>query len=87
MNKREVVWLIIRLIGIYFLYSAITGSIIGAASFLTALQTPHIAAASVALFLPSFFILAFEGIFGFYLCTNGIALFNILVREGTHSDS
>lgn len=42
MKKNEVVWLIVKLIGLYFVYSAITSAISFLGSFLTVLQKPKV---------------------------------------------
>ncbi len=81
MNKREVVWLIIRLIGVYLLYLAAITSISLLGTLLTALQAPELASRSVLLFVSPGLLAIMEGIAGFYLVNSGTILFNILARE------
>jgi hypothetical protein len=85
MNKREVVWLLVRLIGLYLLYLAATTSISLLGTLLTALQA-EIASRSMLMFFPSALLAVMEGIAGFYLLNTGTVLFNILAREEPRID-
>ncbi len=87
MNKREVVWLITRLIGLYLLYSAIVSGIAFLGLFMTALQTPDLFSRSLGLFAQSLFMIAAQGIVGIYLLKDGGLLFDILHYEKPAGDS
>ena len=81
MKKSDAVWLITKLIGLYFVYSAITGAISFLSSFLTVLQEPKLFSKSFPVFLQSIAMIAFYGIVGNYLLKDGKFLFDILNRE------
>lgn len=86
MTKREIVWLLIRLIGIYLIYLAVTGSINLIGSFITAWQTPGLIERSFVMFLLTFFLIVLESIAGIYLLNDGTILFDILDREEKDDD-
>jgi hypothetical protein len=87
MNKQEVVWLIIRLIGLYLLYCAVTASINFLGTFMTAIQTPSLLEKSLGLFAQAIFLIAIQGIVGIYLLRDGGILFDILQSEGDRNSS
>ncbi|HEV7643846.1 MAG TPA: hypothetical protein VGO50_07910 [Pyrinomonadaceae bacterium] len=86
MNKKEVVWLVVRLIGVYLLYLAAITSISLIGTLLTALQTPELASRSMSMFVSPALLAVMEGIVGFYLVNTGTVLFNILAREEPRID-
>jgi len=81
MKKSEAVWLITKLIGLYFVYSAITSAISFIGSFLLALQNPELFSKSFTILLQSIVLIAFYGLVGNYLLKDGKFLFDILNRE------
>lgn len=81
MKKNEVVWLIIKLIGLYCVFSAITSAISFLGSFLTVLQEPKVLSTWFPIFLQSIAMIAFYGIVGNYLLKDGKFLFDILNQE------
>lgn len=81
MKKSEVVWLVVKLIGLYCVYSAVTGTLTFLSSFLLALQNPELFSKSVIIFLQSIAMIAIYGIVGNYLLRDGKFLFDVLNRE------
>ncbi|MCD9189057.1 MAG: hypothetical protein LUM44_21750 [Pyrinomonadaceae bacterium] len=81
MKKSEIVWLTVKIIGLYCIYSAVTNILTFLSSFLLALQNPELFKKSVIIFLQSIVIIALYGIIGNYLLRNGKFLFDILNRE------
>ncbi len=86
MNKKEVVWVIVRLIGVYLLYLAAITSISLLGTLLTALQMPEVPSKSILMFVPTGLLAIMEGVAGFYLVNSGTVLFNILAREEPRID-
>jgi hypothetical protein len=84
MTKREVVWLIIRLAGLYFLWHAGESTIGFVTSVGLVTGEPRMRGDSTALLLGMLFIKAcFYSVLGFYCLGNSRLLFRVLSREST----
>lgn len=87
MTKREIVWLIVKLIGVYFIYQAVTSalSLIGTIFTLISIADRYIGADDKQNFLKviawAIAMTAFYGWIGWYLIKDGRLLFAILNRE------
>lgn len=81
MKKSEVVWLAVKLIGLFCIYSAVTSTLTFLSSFLLALQNPELFRKSVIIFLQSIAMIGIYGIVGNYLLRDGKFLFDVLNRE------
>lgn len=82
MTKREVVWLIIRLAGLYFLWNAVASSLALLASlhlFLEGLGTTHRGSGTV--FFQAFVVTAVYAGLGLYCVNDGRVFFYVLNRE------
>lgn len=81
MTKREVVWLIIRLAGLYFLWQAVESTV----GFVTGLWVANGAYSmpgnSALVLLAMLFKAALYSVLGFYCIGNGRLFFRVLSRE------
>ena len=81
MKKREIVWLIIKVIGLYFVYEAATSGLKLIASFIVAFQTPELFSKSIGIFISQIALFALCSIAANYLLRDGTLVFDILNRE------
>ena len=87
MTKREIVWLIIRLVGVYFIFQAVLSAwdliAILAAFFSDVAKMIYagIAFSSVKVMIWTISMLAFYGFLGWYFVKDGSKLYEILYRE------
>ncbi|HEV7892529.1 MAG TPA: hypothetical protein VGP08_18090 [Pyrinomonadaceae bacterium] len=82
MTKREVVWLIVRLAGLYFLWNAVTSSLglFASLQLLDGAATPRGAG---AVLLQALVVTAFYAVIGLYCVNDGRVFFNVLNREAS----
>jgi hypothetical protein len=81
MKKREIVWLVIKVIGLYFIYEAVTSGLKLIASFIVAFQAPELFYKSIGIFIPQIVLVALCAIIANYLLRDGRLVFDILNRE------
>ncbi len=81
MKKSEVVWFTIRLIGVYFIYLAVSNTVSFVGSIIIMIQTPELFEKSFGILFQSVLLIALYGVLGNYLIQNGSHLFTVLNRE------
>jgi len=81
MTKREVIWLLIRLAGLWFLWQSIENVIVLSSSYLQTSQNPELLSRSAAVFLQLIWQTGFHFVAGLYCLSGGNALFKLLSRE------
>lgn len=85
MTKREVVWLIIRLAGLYFLWNAVTSAatlVAGLQAFLQAFDAYALAQRGSGVVLAQMlFMTVLYSALGLYCVNNGRVFFHVLNRE------
>lgn len=85
MNKKQIVWLFIRLFSVFLLYRAVfaTLSLVTAAIPLT---TPGQSAATFGIFTQQLIVTTFYWAGGIYLLTNGKLLFRLINSESKETN-
>jgi hypothetical protein len=78
MTKKEIVWLLIRLAGFYFIWRGVEGLIGLLSSFVTAMMEPALFSKSGGIFLQSFLMTGFYLWIGFYLMGDCRFIFRLL---------
>ena len=81
MTKTEIIWLLIRIAGLYFIYQSIELVISSFGVYLVASETPGMVSKSAGVLLPSIIRIIFCAVLGGYLLTDGDKFIQMLNRR------
>ncbi|HVF44093.1 MAG TPA: hypothetical protein VM936_13810 [Pyrinomonadaceae bacterium] len=81
MRKTEVIWLIIRVVGLYFLWQSVETVIALVANFKVASATPGLLANSGGVFMQLIFKAGLYCVLGLYCVGDGRVFFHVLDKE------
>lgn len=90
MHKKQVIWLLIRLAGLWLMWQAIEDTITFMSSYLTAIQEPSVMSRSTWVLVAMFLRVGVHMGLGLYCLVAGNRFFDLLNREtpgGSDSDS
>ncbi|HEY0546306.1 MAG TPA: hypothetical protein VGC91_13080 [Pyrinomonadaceae bacterium] len=86
MTKKDVIWLLIRISGLYFILQGIE-SLLGLwASLITVNNSPGMLKNSAGVLLQSFLLTAIYFSFGIYMVSNGSFFYRLLSRQPDSDD-
>ena len=81
MNKREVIWLLIRLAGLWLLWQAVEDAITLMSSYLTAIEQTNLLSRSTWVLVAMFLRMGIHLALGLYCLSAGNLFFDLLNRE------
>lgn len=81
MNKKDVIWLLIRIAGLYFLWQSVEGVFALSSSYIVASNTPDLLSRSAGIFLQSIVRIGTYLSLGLYMLLNGRLIFDMLSRQ------
>jgi hypothetical protein len=81
MTKAEVIWLLIRVAGLYFIYQSIEVAISTFGVLLVASEAPGVMSKSAGVLLPAIIRIVFYAWLGIYLLNDGSKFFQMLNRR------
>ena len=87
MTKREVVWLLIRIAGLWFLWQATENVFSVISSFMVASSDPQLSCRSAGLLLPTVVRAGVYLIVGLYCLIGGNVFFQLLNRQPDTKDN
>jgi len=81
MTKAEVIWLLIRIAGLYFIFQSTEVAISTFGALIVAGETPGLISKSTGVLLPAIVRIVFYAWLGIYLLNDGTKFFQMLNRR------
>lgn len=78
MTKAEVIWLLVRIVGLYLIYQAVEVTISTFGVLVVASEAPGVVSKSAGVLLPTLFRIVLYACLGIYLLSDGSELFRLL---------
>jgi hypothetical protein len=81
MSKKEVIWLLIRIAGVYFLWLGVESLVTLISNYVVASGSPELLSRSARVFLQSVLLIGLHFSLGLYMLVNGSLLFRGLDQQ------
>ena len=81
MNKKEVIWLLIRIAGLYLIWQSVQSLVALSSGLVAAINTPRLWSVSAGVFFQSVLQIGLYLSLGFYMLLNGRLFYHLLSRE------
>jgi hypothetical protein len=86
MKKEEIIWLLIRIAGLYLLFESLQETLALFSSFLVALKSTQLMTVSAGVFIQAILRILLLTSVGLYLVFNGSLVFHLLNRQPDAED-